>query len=79
LANGYAVSVPAFSGRQGWKIVSAKVAASETLPEFGATWRVNVDLGGRSAVFWITKDSRRLVRQLVAVGPGIQVLILASR
>src|SRR3954471_5287046 len=38
LASGYALTLPAFSGRQGPKTVSAKVAASETLPRFGATW-----------------------------------------
>lgn len=78
LANGYAITLPAFSGRQGPKTVSAKVAGSETLPRFGATWRVDVDFGGRSATFWITKDSRRLVRQLVNVAPGTQILILAN-
>ena len=79
LADGYTVSIPAFSGRQGPKTVSAKVAGSEKLPRFGATWRVDVDLGGRTATFWITKDSRRLVRQLVHVAPETEILILASR
>jgi hypothetical protein len=79
LTNAYSVSLPAFSGRQGWKIVSAKVAGSESLPQFGATWRINADFGGRTATFWITKDSRRLVRQLINVAPGIQILILAAR
>lgn len=79
LADGYAVSIPAFSGRQGSKTVSAKVAASEKLPHWGATWRVEVDLGGRTATFWIAKDSRRLVRQLVHVAPGVEILILAGR
>jgi len=77
LTNTFSVSLPAFSGRQGWKIVSAKVAGSETLPQFGETWRLNADFGGRTATFWITKDSRRLVRQLIGVAPGIQILILA--
>jgi hypothetical protein len=78
LANGYAITLPAFSGRQGAKIVSAKVAGSETLPRFGATWRVEVDFGGRTATFWITKDSRRLVRQVVHILPGLEILILAN-
>jgi len=77
LTNTFSVSLPAFSGRQGWKIVSAKVAGSETLPQFGETWRLNADFGGRTATFWITRDSRRLVRQLIGVSPGIQILILA--
>jgi len=78
LTNTFSVSLPAFSGRQGWKIVSAKVAGSETLPQFGETWRLNADFGGRTATFWITRDSRRLVRQLIGVAPGIQILILAA-
>lgn len=79
LVDGYAVTVSAFSGRQGAKTVSARVAASETLFPFGATWRVEADFGGRAATFWITKDSRRLVRQLVHVAPGLEILILATR
>ncbi|HSQ32479.1 MAG TPA: hypothetical protein VLN49_21630 [Gemmatimonadaceae bacterium] len=51
LAAGYTVTVSAFSGRRGAKTVSAKVAASENLPGFGATWRVEADLGGRRATF----------------------------
>jgi hypothetical protein len=79
LAQKYELTIPAFSGRQGAKTVSAKVAASETLPQLGATWRVEADLGGRSATYWIAKDSRRLVRELVRVRPGIDILILANR
>ncbi|HMA24119.1 MAG TPA: hypothetical protein VKP00_08990, partial [Gemmatimonadaceae bacterium] len=79
LAQGYALTIPAFSGRQGAKTVSAKVAASETLPRLGATWRVEADLGGRSATYWIAKDSHRLVRALVRVTPGIEILLLANR
>jgi len=79
LTQGYALTIPAFSGRQGAKTLSAKVTASETLPQLGATWRVEADVGGRSATFWISKDSRRLVRQLVRVTPAIEVLFLASR
>ena len=78
LANGYTLTLPAFSGRQGPKTVSAKVAGSETLRPFGATWRLDMDFGGRSGTFWITKDSRRLVRQLVHAAPGVDFLILAS-
>jgi hypothetical protein len=77
LAQGYELTIPAFSGRQGAKTLSAKVAASETLPRLGATWRVEADLGGRSATYWIAKDSRRTVRELVRVRPGLDILFLA--
>jgi len=79
LANGYAITLPAFSGRRGGKTVSAKVVGSEILRPFGATWRLDVDFGGRSAMFWITKDSRRLVRQRVTAAFGIDFLIVAAR
>jgi hypothetical protein len=79
LTQGYTLTVPAFSGRQGAKTLSARVAASETLPGLGATWRVEADVGGRAVTFWISKDSRRLVRQLVRVTPGIEILFLAIR
>jgi hypothetical protein len=77
LAQGYTLTISAFSGRQGAKTISAKVAASETLPRFGAAWRVEADLGGRSATFWIAKNSRRVVREVVRVTPGIDVLLIA--
>jgi hypothetical protein len=79
LAQGYTLTIPAFSGRQGAKTLSAKVAATEMLPGIGETWRVEADVGGRAVTFWISKGSRRLVRQLVRVTPGIEVLFLAIR
>ena len=79
LAQGYALTIAAFSGRQGAKTLSAKVVASETLPQLGVAWRVDADLGGRSATYWIAKDSRRVMRELVRVAPGVDVLLLANR
>lgn len=78
LANGYKLTITAFAGREGAKTVSAKVVGSENVAPFGATWRIEANFGERSAIFWITKDSRRLVRQLVRVTPGIGFLILAG-
>jgi hypothetical protein len=77
LAQGYALTISTISGRQGATTVSAKVVASETLPRFGAAWRIEADLGGRSATYWIAKDSRRLVREIVHVTPAVDVLIIA--
>jgi hypothetical protein len=79
LTQGYELAIPAFSGRRGATTLSAKVAASETLPQLGATWRVEADVGGRSATFWIAKDSRRVVRELVRVTPQLAILFLAKR
>jgi hypothetical protein len=78
LANGYKITIAAFAGREGTKTVSARVVGTETTPPFGATWRVEANFGERTAIFWITKDSRRLVRQLVRVTPGVGFLILAE-
>lgn len=79
LAKGYELTIPAFSGRQGAKTLSAKVTASETLPGLATTWRVEADFGGRAVTFWIAKDSRRVVRQLVRVSPRLDILFLANR
>jgi len=79
LGQGYSVTVSAFSPRQGAKVVSGRVAGSETLPGFGATWRVEADYGERTATFWITKNTRRLVRQLVHVTPALDILIAPAR
>lgn len=46
LAQGYTLTIPAFSGRQGAKTLSAKVAATEMLPGIGETWPVEADVGG---------------------------------
>jgi hypothetical protein len=77
LAGGYEVTVQGFSGRQGAKTLTARVIASEVLPGFGDTWRVERDIGGRAATAWIAKTSRRLVRQVIQVSPGLELLIAA--
>jgi hypothetical protein len=40
---------------------------------------VDADYGGLSVTFWIAKSSRRLVRQLIHVASGTELLFLAAR
>jgi len=79
LADGYSIAAAAYSGRKGARRFTARVAGSEKLAEFGDTWRVVADYGGLPVTFWITKSSRRLVRQLVHVASGTELLFQVPR
>jgi len=79
LADGYKVAVPTFSGRQGSYVMTAKVAASEGIEGFGDTWRVEGDFSGLSVTFWISKTSRRIVRQIMHVSPGLEIMFVSTR
>lgn len=77
LAEGYEVAVPTFSGRQGSRVMTAKVTGSESLEGQGDTWRLDADFAGLPVTFWISKTSRRLVRQVMHVGPGTEIVFVA--
>jgi hypothetical protein len=77
LADGYRVAVPTFSGLQGSRVLTANVAASEAVEGHGDTWRVEADLAGLEVTFWISKTSRRLVRQIIHVSPVLQIMFVA--
>ena len=78
LSDGYAVAMPAYSGRQGARNLSARVAGSDVQPGFGDTWRVEADFAGLSVTFWIVKTSRRVVRQVIRATPGTELLLVAK-
>ena len=78
LAVGYEVAVHAYSARQGAAKITARVTASETLPGFGETWRVEANYAGMSVTFWIAARSRRVVRQIIRVAPGTELLYVAA-
>jgi len=77
LADGYGVAVPTFSGLQGSRVLTAKVTASEALADHGDTWRVEADLAGVPVTYWISKASRKLVRQIIHVSPVLQIMFVA--
>ena len=77
LADGYEVAVPTFSGREGSHVMTAKVTGSESLPGHGDTWRLDADFAGLPVTFWISKTSRRLVRQVMHVAPGTEIVFVA--
>jgi hypothetical protein len=79
LADGYSIATSGYSGRKGARRFSARVVGSEKLPNFGDTWRVDADYGGLPVTFWIAKSSRRLVRQLIHVASGTELLFLGAR
>ena len=77
LADGYGVAVPTFSGLQGSRVLTANVAGSEDVEGHGDTWRIEADLAGLPVTFWISKASRRLVRQIIHVSPVLQIMFVA--
>ncbi len=79
LAEGYKVAIPSFSGRQGSSVLTATVVGSEMIDGFGDTWRVDGDFAGLAVTFWISKSSRRTVRQIMHVSPGLEIMFVATR
>jgi hypothetical protein len=79
LTDGYAVAVPAFSGQEGAAVLTARVVGSEDISGYGDTWRVDADFSGMSVSFWISKTSRRLVRQIMRIAPGAEIHFVAPR
>ena len=72
LADGYAVTIPTFSGAQGLTAVSARVAGSESVGGIDA-WRVDASFADLPVTFWIDKVSRRLVRQVMRPADGVEI------
>jgi hypothetical protein len=77
LADGYGVAVPTFSGREGSHLLTANVAGSEEVEGHGDTWRIEADFAGLPVTFWISKTSRRLVRQIMHVSPVLEIMFVA--
>jgi hypothetical protein len=76
LAEGYGVAVPTF-GREGSQVLTATVAASEVVEGHGDTWRIEADVASLPVTFWISKTSRRLVREIIHVSPVLQIMFVA--
>ena len=79
LVEGYAVDVPTFSGQDGAAVLTARVVGSEEISGYGDTWRVDADFSGMSVSFWISKTSRRLVRQVMHIAPNAEIHFVAPR
>jgi hypothetical protein len=74
---GYEISVPSFSGRDGSRVLTPKVTGSESIDGHGDAWRVDAEIAGLEVTFWISKTSRRLVRQVMHVAPGTEIVFVA--
>jgi hypothetical protein len=79
LSIGYKIAVPTFSGRQGAYVITATVTGSDAIDGFGDTWRVDADFAGLPVTFWIGKSSRRVVRQIMHVSPGLEIMFVSPR
>jgi hypothetical protein len=79
LAPNYAVAVPVYVEGHGIITVTAKVAAEEVV-DGHASWRVDADFGGLPVSFWIAKDTRQLIKQVMHVsGAELEFVAPPSR
>lgn len=78
LAEGYAVRVRVYVHEAGGQIVaSARVTGSENVDAGGGktadAWVVEGELAGQKLKYWIAKDSREIVRQVLSPAPGVEL------
>jgi hypothetical protein len=59
-------------------VLTATVAGSEVVEGHGDTWRIEADVAGLPVTFWISKASRRLVRQIIHVSPVFQIMFVVA-
>jgi hypothetical protein len=79
LAEGFRISVPTFSGRDGSHVLTAAVVGSEVVAGYGDTWHIEADFAGLPVTFWISKTSRRLVRQIMHLSPTMEIMFVSPR
>ena len=77
LAPNYTTAVPLYVEGRGIITVTAKVAAEEVI-DGRPSWRVDADFGGMPVSFWIAKDTRQLVKQVMHVS-GAEIEFIAPR
>lgn len=77
LSDGYEVAVPTFSGFGGSRVLTAKVVGSEAVEGYGDTWRIDADFAGLQVTMWVSKSSRRMVRQVMHVSPVMEIIFVA--
>jgi hypothetical protein len=70
-------AVPTFSGFGGSRVLTAKVVGSEAVEGYGDTWRIDADFAGLQVTMWVSKSSRRMVRQVMHVSPVMEIIFVA--
>jgi hypothetical protein len=77
LAEGYAVTIPAYIHEAGGKTsITARVTGSEQVDVGGKkvdAWVVEMNPGGRQVKQWVTKDTREVVRVVITAAPGVEI------
>jgi hypothetical protein len=73
LAEGYSVRIDAYSGFHSRIEVTARVVGSEVIDGAGDAWRIDAHFGEVMVSFWVAKSSRKLVRQVMHIAPGVEL------
>jgi hypothetical protein len=76
LATGYALALPAYVPGRGIATLTANVVGDEPV-DGQSSWRVDADFSGLAVTFWIAKNSRQLLKQVIHVAPGIDIEFVA--
>ncbi|MEQ1692156.1 MAG: hypothetical protein ABMA00_12780 [Gemmatimonas sp.] len=81
LALGYGLTLSGYTSAQDSVLtLSSTVDASEVIRQRDgterSTWRVRMDFGGLASTMWIDQETRALVKQIIELGPGVQILML---
>lgn len=76
LAAGYSLALPAFVPGRGIATLTAKVVGDESVDGQSA-WRVDADFSGLAVTFWIAKQSRQLLKQVIHAAPGADIEFVA--
>ena len=79
LAEGYEVAVPSFSGLDGSRVLTAKVTGSESRDDLGDAWQIEADFADLQVTLWISKTSRKVLREVMHVSPGMEIMYVATR
>jgi hypothetical protein len=72
LAANYSLAVPAYVPGSGVATLTARVVGEEAIDGQSA-WRIDADFTGLSVTFWIAKNTRQLLKQVMHVAPGTDI------
>lgn len=81
LREGYAVNIPAYLHEAGGKVwVKARVTGSEHVDAGGGAhaeaWVVEAEIAGQKITYWIAKERRELLKQVLVPAPGIELRLV---
>jgi len=79
LSETWKVEVPSFlPSTRTVVMLTARVVAAEMV-DGAPAWRIQADFAGTPVTFWVDRDSRRLVKQLMQIRPDLAILHMRTQ